>query len=151
MTVQCQAPLQEPDEQPSHHFPSVQKPCSDPYSESVKRNLTRFPSDFMFRLSRAEWKRLQGLRSQIAILKPGRGQHRKHLLDPGQIYKFDNWRNPRTTYATATRSSMHSWLLKCHLYRSDPEFLLRPRRMPHATSGSAGRINKIHFVPLPGA
>jgi len=40
---------------------------------------TRFPSDFMFRLSRAEWKRLQGLRSQIAILKPGRGQHRKHL------------------------------------------------------------------------
>lgn len=49
------------------------------FNEAVKRNPTRFPSDFMFRLSRVEWKRLQALRSQIAILKPGRGKHRKHL------------------------------------------------------------------------
>ena len=33
----------------------------------------------MFRLSKEEWNGLQSLRSQIAILKTGRGQHRKYL------------------------------------------------------------------------
>ena len=45
----------------------------------MKRNLARFPADFMFRLSKEEWNGLQSLRSQIAILKTGRGQHRKYL------------------------------------------------------------------------
>ena len=49
------------------------------FNEAVKRNLVRFPADFMFRLSREEWNGLQSLRSQIAILKTGRGQHRKYL------------------------------------------------------------------------
>src|SRR6266513_147928 len=44
--------------------------------EQVRRNLDRFPDDFAFRITRDE----QGaLRSQIATLKPGRGQHRKYL------------------------------------------------------------------------
>ena len=34
---------------------------------------------FMFRLSKEEWNGLQSLRSQFAILKTGRGQHRKYL------------------------------------------------------------------------
>ena len=45
-------------------------------NEAVKRNAERFPEDFMFRLTRAEAERS---RSQIAILKPGRGKHRKYL------------------------------------------------------------------------
>ncbi len=45
-------------------------------NQAVKRNLTRFPSDFMFRLDREED---TGLRSQIATLKRQRGQHRKYL------------------------------------------------------------------------
>jgi hypothetical protein len=49
------------------------------FNEAVKRNLVRFPADFMFRLSNEEWNGLQSLRSQIAILKTGRGQHRKYL------------------------------------------------------------------------
>jgi hypothetical protein len=49
------------------------------FNEAVKRNLARFPADFMFRLSKEEWNGLQSLRSQIAILKTGRGQHRKYL------------------------------------------------------------------------
>ena len=49
------------------------------FNEAVKRNLARFPEDFMFRLTKEEWEELQALRSQIAILKPGRGQHRKYL------------------------------------------------------------------------
>jgi hypothetical protein len=49
------------------------------FNEAVKRNLVRFPADFMFRLSNEEWNGLRSLRSQFAILKTGRGQHRKYL------------------------------------------------------------------------
>ena len=45
-------------------------------NEAVKRNRVRFPEDFMFQLSRDE---AESLRSQFAILKSGRGQHRKYL------------------------------------------------------------------------
>jgi len=48
------------------------------FNEAVKRNLARFPEDFMFRLNKEEWVELQSLRSQNAMLKPGRGQHRKY-------------------------------------------------------------------------
>ncbi len=45
-------------------------------NEQVRRNLERFPEDFMFRLTDVE---ASSLRSQIATLKAGRGQHRKYL------------------------------------------------------------------------
>ncbi|MCD6412729.1 MAG: ORF6N domain-containing protein [Elusimicrobia bacterium] len=45
-------------------------------NQAVKRNLKRFPSDFMFQLTREENK---SLRSQIVTLKHGRGHHRKYL------------------------------------------------------------------------
>ena len=45
-------------------------------NEQVKRNRDRFPGDFMFQLSLDE---RESLRSQIATLKRGRGQHRKYL------------------------------------------------------------------------
>jgi len=44
--------------------------------EQVRRNLDRFPLDFAFRITREEH---EVLRSQIATLKTGRGQHRKYL------------------------------------------------------------------------
>ena len=43
-------------------------------NEAVKRNSTRFPEDFMFRLTAEEY---TSLISQIAISKPGRGGRRK--------------------------------------------------------------------------
>ena len=43
-------------------------------NEQVRRNLKRFPTDFMFQLTAEEW---DSLRSQIATLK--RGEHRKYL------------------------------------------------------------------------
>lgn len=46
------------------------------FNEQVKRNLERFPADFMFRLNTEE---AAALRSQFATLKTGRGQHRKYL------------------------------------------------------------------------
>jgi len=73
-------------------------------NEQVKRNIERFPDDFMFRLTKEEWNVLKSqivtledlksqneisnsvdeetierLTSQIATLKNGRGQHRKFL------------------------------------------------------------------------
>ena len=59
-------------------------------NEQVKRNIERFPEDFMFQLTQVEWNILRCqigtsniaenqkdsvLTSQIAILKNGRGQH----------------------------------------------------------------------------
>ena len=46
------------------------------FNEQVKRNLARFPEDFMFQLNEVE---SSALRSQFATLKTGRGQHRKYL------------------------------------------------------------------------
>ena len=45
-------------------------------NQAVKRNLNRFPKDFMFQLTAGEE---AALRSQIVILKSGRGRHRKYL------------------------------------------------------------------------
>lgn len=45
------------------------------FNEQVKRNGARFPADFMFQLTPEEF---DSLRSQIATLKTGRGQHRKY-------------------------------------------------------------------------
>jgi len=45
-------------------------------NEQVKRNIERFPADFMFQLTDKE---AEILRSQFATLKAGRGQHRKYL------------------------------------------------------------------------
>lgn len=44
--------------------------------EAVRRNANRFPEDFMFELTKIEY---DSLRSQIASLKNGRGQHLKYL------------------------------------------------------------------------
>jgi hypothetical protein len=46
------------------------------FNEQVRRNLGRFPADFMFRLSKHE---LVILRSQFATLRLEHGKHRKYL------------------------------------------------------------------------
>jgi phage regulator Rha-like protein len=43
--------------------------------QAVRRNIERFPDDFMFQLNREE---AASLRSQIVTLKRGRGQHSKY-------------------------------------------------------------------------
>jgi hypothetical protein len=44
--------------------------------QAVKRNLIRFPKDFMFQLTALEWK---GLRSQFVTLNQGSGKSPKYL------------------------------------------------------------------------
>ena len=59
-------------------------------NQAVKRNINRFPEDFMFQLTKEEAsrsrsqivtsnQRLESLRSQIVTIKNGRGQHTKYL------------------------------------------------------------------------
>ena len=45
-------------------------------NQAVKRNINRFPVDFMFRLTKKEW---ESLRSQIVTLENGRGKYPKYL------------------------------------------------------------------------
>ena len=82
------------------------------FNEAIRRNLARFPSDFMFRLTREEWIALRALRSQFAILndapgstsqetasKSGRGRHRKYLplafTEHGALMATNLLRSPR--------------------------------------------------------
>ncbi len=46
------------------------------FNQAVKRNLAKFPTDFMFPLTAAEW---ESLRSQFVTLDAGPGRHRKYL------------------------------------------------------------------------
>lgn len=45
-------------------------------NKAVKRNNSRFPSDFMFQLTKEEW---DSLRFQFGILESGRGKYTKYL------------------------------------------------------------------------
>lgn len=45
-------------------------------NKAVKRNIRRFPSDFMFQLTKEEW---DSLRFQNGILEVGRGKYTKFL------------------------------------------------------------------------
>ena len=44
--------------------------------QAVRRNINRFPDDFMFELSKEEW---DSLRSQIVMFKTGKGNFPKYL------------------------------------------------------------------------
>ena len=46
------------------------------FNQAVKRNPKRFPSDFMFQLTKKEY---DSLRSQIVTLENGRGKHSKYI------------------------------------------------------------------------
>ena len=45
-------------------------------NQTVKRNIERFPDDFMFQLTKEEWNTLKS--QNVIIKKNGRGQHGKH-------------------------------------------------------------------------
>ena len=68
------------------------------FNQQVRRNLARFPADFMFQLNDAEF---DALRSQFVTLKTGRGQHRKYLplvfTEHGAIMAAAILNSPRAT------------------------------------------------------
>ncbi len=81
------------------------------FNEAVKRNLGKFPRDFMLVLSAAVW---AALRSQFATLKTGRGQHRKYLpnafTEHGAIMAATILNSPR---AIEVRCSSYAPLCAC--------------------------------------
>lgn len=68
------------------------------FNEAVRRNAARFPADFVFHLTNQD---LASLRSQIAILKGSRGQHRKYtpsaFTEHGAIMAASILNSPRAT------------------------------------------------------
>lgn len=68
------------------------------FNQQVRRNLARFPADFMFQLDESE---LAALRLQFATLKVGRGQHSKYLplafTEHGAIMAATLLNSPRAT------------------------------------------------------
>lgn len=68
------------------------------FNQQVRRNLARFPADFMFQLDESE---LATLRLQFATLKAGRGQHSKYLplafTEHGAIMAATLLNSPRAT------------------------------------------------------
>lgn len=60
----------------SHHLAELYEVETKVLNQAVKRNLSRFPEDFMFQLTEEE---AALLRSQIVTLETGRGQHAKYL------------------------------------------------------------------------
>ena len=78
-------------------------------NEAVKRNIERFPQDFMLRLSDAEY---AALISQIATSKPGRGGRRKlpwAFTEHGAIQAANVLNSPRAIAAilSAIRELLH--------------------------------------------
>jgi hypothetical protein len=73
------------------------------FNEAIKRNRHRFPPDFMFQLTTEE---AAALRSQIAILKKGRGQHRKYrpyaFTEHGALQAANVLRSPRAVQMNTT-------------------------------------------------
>ena len=68
------------------------------FNQQVRRNLGRFPPDFMFQLDESEH---ASLRSQFVTLKNGRGRHRKYLplafTEHGAIMAATLLNTPRAT------------------------------------------------------
>ncbi len=68
------------------------------FNQQVRRNLDRFPADFMFQLDEEEF---SALRLQSATLNSGRGQHRKYLplafTEHGAIMAATLLASPRAT------------------------------------------------------
>jgi hypothetical protein len=83
-------------------------------NQAVKRNIARFPSDFMFQLNEAETKYL---RSQIVTLKNGRGRHRKYLpyafTEQGVAMLSSVLRSPRLQYSRHRRENQPARVRAC--------------------------------------
>ena len=80
------------------------------FNEAIKRNRHRFPPDFMFQLTAEE---AAALRSQIAMLKKGRGQHRKYrpyaFTEHGALQAANVLRSSRAVQMNTTCGDAVGW------------------------------------------
>src|SRR5438552_8339655 len=79
------------------------------FNEAIKRNRHRFPKDFMFQLSRAEF---DSLTSQIAMSKTGRGGRRTlpyAFTEHGALQAANVLRSPRAVQMNTTCGDAVGW------------------------------------------
>ena len=83
------------------HLARIYQVPTKALNQAVKRNLDKFPEDFLFQLTPTEAEELRALRSQIVTLKAGRGQHRKYLpyafTEHGAIMAANVLNSPQAT------------------------------------------------------
>lgn len=108
------------------------------FNEAVRRNLTRFPRDFMFSLTNQD---LAALRSQIATLKTGRGQHRKYLpyafTEHGAIMAATILNSPRATEVSVY--VVRAFVRLREMLVSNKEFAAKLEELEQATEALAPR------------
>jgi len=78
-------------------------------NEQVKRNLERFPADFMFQLTRGEF---DSLTSQIAMSKPGRGGRRTlpyAFTEHGALMAANILNSPRVVQMSTACGAAAGW------------------------------------------
>jgi hypothetical protein len=97
-------------------------------NQQVRRNRDRFPEDFCFQLTDGEW---NSLRSQIATLKNGRGQHRKFLP-----YAFTEH---GALMAAGVLNSPRAVQISIYIVRT----FIAMRRAADGTKELAGRIDEL--------
>lgn len=122
------------------------------FNEQVRRNLGRFPADFMFQLSETEW---AALRSQFATLKTGRGQHRKYqpyvFTEHGAIMAATILNSPRATEVSVY--VVRAFVELRELLASNKEVVAKLKELEHKLESHdqaiAGVINTIRELMKP--
>jgi len=137
------------------------------FNEQVKRNLDRFPADFMFQLTENEDESLrsqnatlnkyESLRSQIVTLKTGRGQHRKYLpyvfTEHGAIMAATILNSPKAVEMSVF--IVRAFVQLREMLSSNAELAAKLLELEHKVSGHgqaiAGLIDAIRQLMMPAA
>jgi len=77
--------------------------------QAVRRNISRFPEDFMFQLTKEEW---IALRSQSVTLERGKGNHPKYTFRLHRTRSRDAQCNIEFSTSNSSKYSNHACL--CH-------------------------------------
>jgi hypothetical protein len=82
--------------------------------QAVRRNIERFPEDFMFELERTEY---NTLRSQTVILESGRGKHSKYDIQRVISKNFEYGTQNGAGVRADKRSPSFAWKRECRSHK----------------------------------
>jgi len=112
------------------------------FNQSIKRNLDRFPKDFMFTLRKKEW---ENLRSQFVTSSWGGSRYIPNVFTEQGIAMLSSVLNSPTAIAVNIRiirvfTKMREYAL------THKEILLQLARLEKEVKGNTGDINNIFVV-----
>ena len=112
------------------------------FNQQVRRNLGRFPPDFMFQLNDEE---NAALRSQFVTLKNGRGQHRKYLplafTEHGAIMAAAILNSPRATEVSVY--VVRAFIELRNLVAGNKELASKMKRLEHKVDSHDQAITRL--------